>query len=121
MQKTWKPIVAGILDIVSGVSGLIGAGIATLIVFSVVPFAISVGPGPVRDIPITGILSSILIPIVILIFIIGILSLIGGIYAIKRKKWKFALAGSIAAIFGSLILGMLATIFIVMANDEFES
>jgi hypothetical protein len=46
--------------------------------------------------------------------------IIAGIYALQRKKWGLALAGSIVAIFGSSIMGVLATIFIALSKDEFE-
>ena len=123
-QETWKPIVAGILDIVGGASGLIGSVVATLGIMFFIPFSISVGPDPIPDIPnwmIPSVLSFILIIGLVLIIIIGILSIVGGIYAIQRKKWGLALTGSIAAIFGSFIIGILATIFTVIAKDEFKS
>ena len=123
-QKTWKPLVAGILDIVGGASGIIGSIVAILGILFFIPVAITGGPGPVPDMPnwmIPGVLSSILIIGGVFILIIAILSLIGGIYAIQRKKWGLALAGSIAAIFGSSIMGILATIFTAMSKDEFES
>ena len=123
-QKTWKPLVAGILDIVAGASRIIGAIVAILVILFFMPIAVTGGPGPVPDMPnwmIPGVLSSILIMGVVFIVLIGILSLVGGIYAIQRKKWGLALAGSIAAIFGSSIIGILATIFTAMSKDEFES
>ena len=123
-QKTWKPLVAGILDIVGGASGIIGSIVAILGILFFIPVAITGGPGPVPNMPnwmIPGVLSSILIIGGVFILIVAILSLIGGIYAIQRKKWGLALAGSIAAIFGSSIMGILATIFTAMSKDEFES
>jgi hypothetical protein len=51
---------------------------------------------------------------------INVIALIGGIYALQRKKWGLVLAGSIAAIFSSTILGILATIFTAVSKDEFE-
>ena len=122
--KTWKPLVAGILDIVSGASRIIGSIVAILGILFFIPVAITGGPGLVPDMPnwmIPGVLSSILIIGVVFIFIVAILSIIGGIYAVQRKKWGLALAGSIAAIFGSSIMGILATIFTAMSKDEFES
>jgi len=124
VQKTWKPIVAGILDIVGGASGLIGSIVAILGIMFFIPFSTSVGPGPIPDMPnwmIPNVLSSILIIGLVFIVVVGVLSIIGGIYAIQRKKWGLALTGSIAAIFGSFVMGILATIFTAMAKDEFES
>ena len=123
VQKTWKPTVAGILDIASGVSELIGAGVATLVLIlvrigSLVVFELI--PGVTHGI-IPGFLYPLLFVMPVLLFAAGTLALIAGIYAVQRKKWNLALAGSIAAIFGTIVLGILATIFTVMAKDEFES
>ncbi len=123
VQKTWKPIVAGILNIVGGALRILGS-IAVLIgIMFFIPVATSVGPGPVPEMErwlIPGVLEIILVIAAVFLLIVGILPIIGGIYALQRKKWGLALAGSIVAIFGSSIMGILATIFIAMAKDEFE-
>ena len=123
INKTWKPIVAGILSIISGALRILGA-IALLIgIMFFIPVAVSVGPGPIPDMPnwmIPGVLSTILIIGLIVLLIVGILPIIGGIYALQRKKWGLALAGSIVAIIGSSIMGILATIFVALSKDEFE-
>ena len=64
----------------------------------------------------------------------AILALLGGIYALKRRKWGLALAGSIAAIFswapvvliltpavifGSAPLGIFVVIIVVKSKGEF--
>ena len=125
VQKTWKPTVAGILNIVAGVPGLLGAigviiGIIVFVPVGGAPFLADMW----RDLGDLGIGPNLLIIILVIaaIFsaILGILPLIGGIYALQRKKWGLALAGSIVAIFGASVMGILATIFIVMAKDEFE-
>ena len=46
--------------------------------------------------------------------------IIGGVFALQRRRWSWALAGSIVAIFGMLPLGVASTILVVMAKDEFE-
>ncbi len=126
VQKTWKPTVAGILNIVAGVTGLLGA---IGVIIGIIVF-VSVGSAPFladmwRDIGGLGVGPNLLIIILVIaaIFsaVLGIFPLIGGIYALKRKKWGLALAGSIIAIFGSSVMGILATIFTVMSKNEFES
>jgi hypothetical protein len=53
--------------------------------------------------------------------ILGIVAIIGGIYAIQRKLWGMALAGAICAIIGpSALLGILAIIFIAIGKPEFK-
>ena len=81
------------------------------------------GPGPVPELSrwlIPGVLETILLIAAIFLLIVGILPIIGGIYALQRRKWGLALAGSIAAIFGSSLMGILATIFTALSKDEFE-
>ncbi|MBA7698967.1 hypothetical protein ES703_107651 [subsurface metagenome] len=81
MEKTWKPTVAGILNIVSGVVALIWF-IMLIIGIAVTSGAIGI-PGT-QAIPafVPGILWGWAIPSLI----IGILALVGGIYALQRKK-----------------------------------
>ena len=122
-QKTWKPTAAGILCIVGGVSilGLTGIATVAMLLMSFTSSVVSEAmPGITHEI-ISGSLYPIMIIMPILFFVGGIPSLIGGIYAVQRKKWKLSLAGSIAAIFGATLIGILATVFTVMAKDEFES
>ena len=123
VQKTWKPTVAGILIIVGGALKILGS-IAVLIgIMFFIPVATSVGLGPIPEMEhwlIPGVLQTILVIATVFLLIAGIIPIIGGIYALQRKKWGLALAGSIVGIFGSFILGILATIFIAMAKDEFE-
>ena len=123
MEKTWKPTVAGILDIVGGSLSILGSvGIIIGIMFFV-PVSRSVGPGPVPDMErwmIPGILETILVLAAVHLLIVGILPIIGGIFALQRRKWGLALAGSIATIFGSTLFGILATVFTSISKDEFE-
>ena len=120
MEKTWKPTVAGILDIISGAVGLIA-------VFGLI-IAISVTGGfyipGTEQIPkfVPSLLTRIAVPLAVL----SILSLVGGIYAVQRRKWGLALAGSISAIFasipllGGLPVGITATILTALSKKEFE-
>ncbi|MFC1870951.1 hypothetical protein ACFLYF_00905 [Chloroflexota bacterium] len=123
VKRTRKPIVAGILNIVGGAMRILGS-IAVLIgIMFFIPVATSVGPGPVPEMDrwlIPGVLETLLIIAAVFLLIVGIIPIIGGIYALQRKKWGLALAGSIVAIFGSSVMGILATIFVAMAKDEFE-
>ena len=123
VPKTWKPTVAGILDIVGGALSILGAIALFLGVLFFIPVSSSGGPGPVPEMGwwmIPGILEAILLIAAVYSIVVGVLPIIGGVYALRRKKWGLALAGSIAAIFGSLVMGILATIFIAMSRDEFE-
>ena len=49
VQKTWKPMVGGILDIVGGALRILGS-IAVLIgIMFFIPVAVTGGPGPVPE------------------------------------------------------------------------
>ena len=120
-KRTWKPTVAGILDIVAGVFGLIA--VILLFVGAGITGGILGIPG-IEAIPrfVPYLLLGIAIPLAVL----GILALVGGIYALQRKGWGWALAGSIAAVFAStpilrfLPIGIVAIIFTAISKDEFE-
>ena len=123
VPKTWKPTVAGILDIVAGVFGIMAT--TTFII------ALSLGVGLINwaiDIPrieaIPAFLPWLLWTIPILLFLISMLALVGGILALQRQRWGWVLAGSIAAIFASspilrfLPIGLVAIIFTAISNSD---
>lgn len=105
MEKTWKPTVGGILAIIAGVLQVIfGTVLATVVGF----VGAFIG---------MGWLSAIGAPLIV----IGIVAIIGGIYALRRKVWGLALAGSICALIGPwFILGILAIIFVALGKGEFK-
>jgi hypothetical protein len=107
MPKTWKPTVAGILSIIAGaVSVLVGGG------------AFAKGEFVRRmmwhwGLEVVGAIALAL----------GIVAIVGGICAIRRKAWGLALAGAICALFPPhvCVLGILALIFIGLSKAEFSS
>ena len=114
-KQTWMPMTAGILDIIAGGFSLI-AGFVLLIIGAVgsnfmVYFAPQMPPAMM-----VVIFSSIAVPLII----IGILAIVGGIYALQRKIWGLALAGSIAAFFPCWILGLTAIVLTALSKNEFE-
>jgi hypothetical protein len=118
MEKTWMPKVAGILDIVAGAFGLFiiliwGLWFAAFFIF------IPSGRPDFDGFPMS-LMAIIFIPMGIFMLAAGILAIVGGIYALRRKTWGLALAGSIAAFFGSSPLGVAAIIFTALSKNEFE-
>jgi len=102
VHKIKKPIVGGILSIVSGASFTV----AGLLILSanwgeIPPFA--------------------LVTVLVFLFIGGIMPIVGGIFALKRKRWKLALAGSIGVITGTVFFAVPALVLIIMSKNEFES
>jgi hypothetical protein len=118
IEKTWKPVAGGVLNIIAGVFSLIGC-ITVIIVIGAVgsPFIWDYAD---MDPVAAGVAQTVLVVVAVVTFITGILPLIGGIFSLQRKRWGLALAGSIAAIIGTTILGILSVIFIAMAKNEFE-
>jgi glucose uptake protein GlcU len=101
VHKIKKPIVGGILSIVSGVL-FTGAGLSIL-------------RANWGEIPPLGLAIAL-----VFLFIGGIMPIVGGIFALKRKQWKLALAGSIGAITGIVFFAVPALILILMSKKEFE-
>jgi len=52
--------------------------------------------------------------------VLGIVAIVGGIYALKRQKWGLVLAGCICALFPWFILGLPVIIFVVLGKGEFK-
>jgi len=120
--RTWKATTAGVLNIVAG--GLNGLGALGIIIAisafgRLSPIIMDFLP-PEQASSITPIIIPILVASLVLNIAGTVFPIIGGVYALQRRKWGWALAGSIIAIFRSSILGILATIFVAMARDEFE-
>jgi len=52
---------------------------------------------------------------------LGIVAIVGGVFALRRKSFGMALAGAICALFPIVILGILAIIFVAVSRKEFEA
>jgi lysylphosphatidylglycerol synthetase-like protein (DUF2156 family) len=81
MNKKWMPITTGVLDIGVGVVGTYAGLIISI-------FGLVLYSGPRAAYQISGPLH----------FIIGVVVIVSGIYAFKRKKWDLVLAGPIIAL-----------------------
>ena len=112
VEKTWKPTTAGILSIIGGIIGCIyGIGVAV---------AMGVVGGMLSMFGLGG-LGGIGIAMGVVLLILGVIAIVGGTYAMKRKSWGLALAGSICALFNPVgILGILAIIFVAIGKGEFR-
>jgi hypothetical protein len=120
-KKTWKPTTAGILSITDGAFSIMGAFF--LLIASVVISAGSswVGINETDFGTMTeASVAAVILVMAIITAILAILEIVGGIFALRRKAWGLALAGSIAAALPLNILGILAIIFLAMSKDEFS-
>ena len=107
-KETTLPVIGGALNIVCGVFGLIG-GIVLLIISYL---------GEELDVEPVGI--TILLALGIIISIFGAIAIYGGICAIRREKFGWAIVGGIFALLSFFILGLPGLILVIVAKDEFK-
>lgn len=101
---------AGILIIISGAM-IILHGLAALVLGHIIETSFISGEGG----------AAYLLGIVLII--LGAVTIVGGLESILRRSWGLALAGSIIAIiFGgiTMILGIVALVFVSLTRNEFE-
>ncbi|UCH87886.1 MAG: carboxypeptidase-like regulatory domain-containing protein [Thermoplasmata archaeon] len=69
-----------------------------------------------------GEIGGILIVCAVLLIVFSVVALIGGIYAVNRKKFNVVLAGSILGIFTLVgaIFALIALFILIMSKDEFK-
>ena len=114
MERTSKPIIAGILEIIAGLLGLLAA-LSLFIVVGMTGGSLDTPMGPLQA-PVPGLIMSSGIVTIVL----AILSLVGGIFALQRKMWGLVLAGSIGALLTAFLLGIPAIILTAISKKEFE-
>jgi hypothetical protein len=102
--KTWKPTTAGILGIIAGALAIIFA-FAMFHRHEVIGLLSHGGRWRVWG---------------VIALLMGIMSIIGGVFALMRKAWGAALAGAITALYPYGIFGILAIIFVALSKGEFS-
>jgi len=122
METTWKPIVAGVINIIVGVFNLLGMVVIVMVLVAISSGILALST-VINIMPmwLSGIAQGILLIIAIILAIFSAIPLVGGIYAVQRKNWGLALAGSIVAILSSIPLGIVSTVLVALAKNEFES
>ncbi len=118
-----KGTISGALSIVSGALGVIyGVGIAIFMVFFQRIFTNpSFMPGtPQLPEGIFRMMVVIYSGIGFVIILIGILGIVGGIFALIRKHWAVALAGAVAGTITFYPCGIIAVIFVCLGKPEFD-
>jgi hypothetical protein len=122
LNKTWKPIVSGILAIIAGCMG-IGGGISILTlganlidmpglydaIIDLIESATTLG------MPLSVASGLGAIPVTF-----GIIAIIGASFTLRRMNWPMALTGSILAIPIGIPLGIISTVFLAQGRNEFK-
>jgi len=116
-----KAKTAGILSIISGALGFLWLGWMLFSMLMVRAFSqrgISSAPLPPEFFSFITIFYS---AIGLFFALLGVLAIVGGVFAIKKKRWAMALAGAIAAAITFFPCGIVATIFVSLAQAEFAT
>jgi hypothetical protein len=107
---SWMPVTAGILDLIVGVPGLI-IGIICAVIGGVLTFFIA-GLGALLGAP---------------LIVLSIVAIVGGLFAIRKRAWGFALAGAICGfviglpfIAPAILLGIPAIVFTALGKGQFK-
>ena len=116
MTKNWMPVAAGVMEIVAGVCAGIGAA---AVAFSSAVLHHIPDIQYEEDVPLE-LIGALLGGLTAILVLFGAAALIGGIFAIRRRGWGWALAGSIAALFVVPPLGVLALILVLVGESEFS-
>ena len=124
MKLTWKPIMAGILDIVAGAIGMVGGIYFVMLnwIFNAIKETLRFNPEIVQPAVIQWVeqMFSTLFAVPFVFVFIGIVSIIGGVYALQRRIWVFALAGAIGSCIAFPFFGIPSVIITSLAKDEFN-
>ena len=117
-MRTWQPTAAGILTIISSCYGT-SFGIALTKGVSLLHLLLLLGDGgqqvnmgTASEITFYGILY----------IVFGVIALIGGISALRRKVWGLALAGTILSLWMipvGTVLGIISIVFLAKSKGEF--
>jgi len=117
--KTWKSIAAGILAIVVGALTLVEiAFVAVLVIHDLGWLEVLSALGE----------SGVIAAATTVVIMSAMVAIVGGVFALKRRRWRLALAGSICAIFSVVFLPILvnvplaiaAIVLVVLGRGEFE-
>ena len=114
--------VGGILTIIAGAFGVLGsfwvvfAILMMRFMFSMPDFYYG-APFPAEFFTIMTVFYSIW---GICLALVGALGVVGGVFALKKRRWGLALAGAIAGGIAFLPCGIPAIIFVTMAKPEFS-
>ena len=103
------PTVAGILGIVTG-----SIILSILFLFGIGPMIIETVKAEAFNFDLS------LLFIVMPAIIISSLDIIGGTFAIRRRRWRWALAGSISSAIGPTPLGIAAIVLLILSRNEFK-
>lgn len=123
-DESKKPLIAGILMIIACILAIASAAQILLLDIDTLNIEDEIQGEEVQGLE--SIIQTIMNICGAVFLILGIVLLIGGILAIKRIHWGFALGASIAGVFSggplflASLLSLIALVLIYMSKEEFE-
>jgi hypothetical protein len=116
MNRTSLPVAAGIICIVVGALSLIGGFFMSLF-FSVMS-ASTYWEGTISSENVSVIAWVLFLPYLV----VCVLSIVGGVFALRRKTWGLALTGAICCLltWWAWMAGVAAIILVVLSKKEFS-
>jgi hypothetical protein len=112
----------GILSIVAGAMGCVSA--LGAIIFAIFLVLVNNGQfvydGYYSPDDFFNVLMVVYIICGVIGIIVSVLAIVGGIFALRKKNWGLALAGSIAGVLAFFPCGVVAVIFTAMSKPEFN-
>jgi len=122
-SNKWMTITGGVLSIVSGALNAI-AGLCLMFfgLFFAIFMSSLPGINDIDEFDFSGMMVAFALVYVflgIIVLVPSIVSIIGGMFALKQRRWGWALAGAICAALNG-IMGIAAVIFISMSKNEFD-
>lgn len=112
-KKTVMPVIGGILILVGGVLALV-AGIG------LVASVGALDALTIVDVEGVDILEDIVTACGVIFIILGLIGVMGGIFAIMRKHFGLAILGGVFALAGWFIPALIGLILVGVSKDEFE-
>ncbi len=116
MDRQWIPTVAGVLEIVAAICALIGA-LVFIFICGVINAIPELQHNP--EVPVE-LLTGLFLTISVLVFLGGVVCLVGGIAALRRRGWFWAVAGAIVALFVMAPAGVFALVLVLLGEREFS-
>jgi hypothetical protein len=109
-------IIGGALEVIVGVIiTLLTIGVRILVKLAFIPWHPDDWWGPILPV-----IPFWLILVGVPILVLGIVAIVGGVSALRRRNFGLSLAGAICSL-PSILLGLLAVIFVSVSKKEFEA
>ena len=110
-EKSWRPVAGGILGIIAGYANILLGGVGLFKGF--------VG---LKLLGLAAISSGVGYGLGVALVALGIVSVIGGMFALARRAYPMSVIGSIASLFPSpaAIAGTLSVVFVGLGRDDFH-